>query len=401
MNLSFLKNYIPKICDELLEDTLLDKYSEPVVKPPKPYHKSDSYKKALSKLLDEKTGLTKVLSVTKITDILNNLIKERLGRPIDTKQINEDINIIIDLASNIKEYKTFIPIKGLDMDFPPFTKEFAFSSSVKVCYISEDNLEEFLPTKYLADEEITDLVPTIIEVKSHTADVNKSMELTVEVGKYIVNFIRYVDYYGWDFDNLSVRIPGYGGLKENMFTYGVSEDSEEILRYHSGGVHNDYEFDINEILENGANKFGDLLEKYIKHQLESMEKSLLRAIVWFGESKADHDLGARFLKLTLAMESLLNTNDSGPITSTLRDRTAFILDNSARNRLVISSEINELYRQRSAIVHHGKTEVGMQSLYLLESYAAELIRAFLTDGEYRTMRTKDELQKKMDILKYS
>ncbi|RVT57417.1 HEPN domain-containing protein [Niallia taxi] len=404
MNLSFLKESIIKICKEI-EELPPEKRNRGTVyfngvSTTKEIFNNETYEKTLSKLLDEKTGLSKVVSYTMIAGNLNKIINNNLDTTNKSKQITDDIQKFSKYANNTQKHSVYIPIKGLDL-FD--TEEVYFSPNIKIHNLNMKRIIDFLTIGTFDDADVKYLSPTMLEVSTETADIEKSGEFAIEIGKYIVNFFRLADFFGWNEENLAVRLPGFGGTRESMRAYIVKEDSNSTTFTYQQvkDLSENYELDDKEYINYiGYEKFGHLLQKNLDHNLGSMDKSILRALTWFGESKVEHDLGARFVKLTLAVETLLNSNDSDPITATLRDRTAFILGKEVSERIDISKEMSTLYKQRSGIVHHGKSDVDLKSLLKLESYTADLIRAFLTDKDYLGITDKTELHKQIEKLKF-
>src|SRR5690606_15087535 len=153
--------------------------------------------------------------------------------------------------------------------------------------------------------------------------------------------------------------------------------------------------------EVGLERFGEMLNKYTLRELSDMETQILRSIAWFGESKIEHDNAARFLKLTLVLECLLNLSKYEPVTIALSERIAFILGETLEERLNIVDQVRRLYDIRSQIVHTGSSEVDEVDLLELEYIVSLLITLFLTNADYSSIKTKKELSSKIDKIKFS
>lgn len=402
MNLNFLKQNIINICNEINKNK--DKVKKHSIEYngvfiPRLYFDNLTYRKTLEKLTNT-DGLKNNLSFSMIVGMLNRIIGSNLEKQNISQSINEDIEEFKEFASRQNTYDCYVPIKGIKMD----KEEIQLSDKVKIKQINQKILNKCLPG--VKEDAFAQLLPVALEVRVTTADFQRAMELTVDIGKLIVNFLRLVDYFGWDDENLSVRLPGYGSLGEELRVYAVNTINRDctISWQPKEGDNEVLELDnltLDDIKDIGGKTYGVLLDNYLLFQINDMQKSVLRAITWFGESKTELEPGARFLKLTLAIECLLNTNTSDPITATLRDRMAFILGETQEERLLISKQMNELYNQRSRIVHHGSSNVNLETLLKLESLTADLIVKFLADEKYSTIQNKKELQDKLELLKFS
>ncbi|ALC88896.1 hypothetical protein AM500_03085 [Bacillus sp. FJAT-18017] len=401
MNLSFLKQDIVKICKELNElGEVSFKHSIQYdgVYIPKVFFNNATYQSTLEKLMKNEE-LSKLLSNTMIVGTFNKLIKKQLNN--SSIPLTETVKEFDKLLDNIKTYKVYVPLKGIEL-FPDNLK---ISEKVKIIKLDNQNINEYLP--YLdQDDDINLLLPTALELEISTADFEKAMELSIDIGKYVVNFLRLVDYNCWDEENLSVRLPGYGSIKEGLRVYTVdSEKRNATLSVQNKNGDNEFlELDkttLEDMDRLGSNMFGKLIDNYLEFQLLDLEQSILRSIIWFGESKVEVDNVARFIKLMLSIECLFNTNNSDPITATLRDRMAFTLANTKEERMDIAKKMNDLYSLRSKIVHHGNSRIKLLDLLNLENLAADAIVQFLTNEKLLEIKTKKELQQYFEELKYT
>ncbi|SFQ61993.1 hypothetical protein SAMN05421670_3014 [Psychrobacillus psychrotolerans] len=401
MNLSFLKQDIVKICKELNElGEVSFKHSIQYdgVYIPKVFFNNATYQSTLEKLMKNEE-LSKLLSNAMIVGTFNKLIKNQLSN--SSIPLTEIVKEFDKLVENIIIYKVYVPLKGIEL----FSDNVNISEKVKIIKLDSQNINEYLP--YVGqDDDINLLLPTALEVEISTADFEKAMEQSIDIGKYVVNFLRLVDYNGWDEENLSVRLPGYGSIKEGLRVFTV--DSEKRNGTLSMQTKNDdtefLELDettLEDMGRLGSNMFGKLIDKYLEFQLLDLEQSILRSIIWFGESKVEVDNVARFIKLMLSIECLFNTNNSDPITATLRDRMAFTLANTKEERMVIAKKMNDLYNLRSKIVHHGNSRIKLLDLLNLENLAADAIVQFLTNEKLLEIKTKKELQQYFEELKYT
>lgn len=396
MNLSFLKQNIALICEEVSKKKFLPhRIMYEGVYTPKIYLETKDYQKTVNKLL-ENQELTKVLSKTMIIGTLNKMVKMHFENNISPT--NESIKDFEVLTANIRSYKVYVPIMGLQMS----SEIFDLSKKVRIIKVDINTIGNYIPNI----ENELDMYPALLEVNVSAAHSEKAMELAIEIGKYVISFLRLVDYYGWDDEDISVRLPGYGGLKEGLRVYAVDIEKKDgyISWQNKRDCTESLEIEpmtINDMHEIGLNSFGSIVDDYLEFNLTELQQSIIRSIIWFGESKVEVDDGARFIKLMLAIECLLNSNSSDPITATLRERMAFILGKTISERINIAEKMTELYAIRSRIVHHGNSKIKLIDLLNLENLVADVIVQFLTNKNLVSIDKKSDLQKYFEKLKYS
>ncbi|MCP8971293.1 HEPN domain-containing protein [Ectobacillus ponti] len=297
-----------------------------------------------------------------------------------------------------KEYTVYVPLKGMELQEEHFQVNGQISV-VPVQAVSETVRAEFPEQRGSSC--------CFIEHRIMAADVRKAMEMAAESSKLLVHFLRFADYCVGEEELLSLRLPGYGSLMEELRILAVPQSGEAGEMY-SLQVReaNDEELEVDgrfmrDIQQVGMDRFGRILEEGVEGCLNDMEKQVLRSVSWFGESRMEHDRSVRFLKLMLVVECLLNTNKHEPVVATLSDRVALLLEKTLEKRVELVSRISTLYRVRSEIVHTGSSAVEEHVLFELEGIVHRLILLFLTNAEYAQLADKSELKKKIDSMKFS
>ncbi|UZJ78610.1 HEPN domain-containing protein [Fictibacillus sp. KU28468] len=358
----------------------------------------NSFVKGLELFLKEKSlneNLAKKTIVMRYIKILKQLLDTETPSKIVTALLTE----LEDEVSLKKEFKVYVPLKGLLL----FDKQsFYINSNCKIIH-----LDKLIASEIIPDKEIKEFFPTSIEHTVNAADFLKAIEIGVELSKLIVHFLRFIDYQGWNEELLGLRLPGYGAQMEELRIIAVPCVPGTFSSYNwrlKEAQDEDLEIDdsfIEDAKEVGLERFGEILKKFMINDLNDMEVQILRSIVWFGESKIEHDNAARFLKLTLVLECLLNLSKEEPVAVSLSERIAFIFETTLEERLKLVNKIKELYDVRSKIVHNGSAEVEEQSLVELEHIVSELIILFLTNPDYLAIKTKNELKSKLNIIKFS
>lgn len=105
-------------------------------------------------------------------------------------------------------------------------------------------------------------------------------------------------------------------------------------------------------------------------------RRIISAARWLLNSHAADDELLAFVQATVALEILLgeqSANEKIGLTELLRNRCAYLIANSAKERDDILKLFNEIYTVRSKIVHTGKSRLNMRESFLL-SEARRLAR---------------------------
>lgn len=377
-----------------------------------------------AKLLHELTNdsqLTKTLSkravVFHIVSIIKNVYKKSAGQA----EIVQYINDFKEYAENVKEYKVYVPLKGIklevdSLDINDFVKIIKLDANTidKIVGTSKEVLVKYdcfaailtnidpLVVREAKIEDIKDcFTSAAVQVSVRASEFIKAKETALEVAKIIVCYLRLVDYLTWDTENLNLRFPGYGVLEENLKV--VIEDKTKTYIWDDQYESEEFDVDkdmIDDLQEFGVRFFNLLLDVFIKSDLEEVQRAIIQALILFGESRVESNDSIRYLKLMLAVECLLNTSKADPVTVTLSERAAFILGSEKESRLRIFQSFKHLYSLRSDIVHHGFAYMNYENILDLEVYVSKLITKFLTDDLLFSVGTKIELSKVFDSMKF-
>lgn len=365
----------------------------------KEYWRIADFQKLISQLTS--SDLHRVASKAIITGRIVQLI-DRLKEHEEPSRIAlEECNSFLESFQSTKYHTVYLPIKGLH--FEDDISSITFSDDIKVINLNETDAKAITPYYEQEKNTIDQLIPVALSVKVLAHDSVRAIEHAIEIGKLLIHFFRFVDYFAWDDEDLGLRIPGYGIVAEDLRPIAITDEGTFSWQ-HKESFEESFEVDTlryRDFESYGLSRIGDIFSKKLRDELNEMEQSLLRSLVWFGESKKESDLAARFLKLMLAIECLIHSNTVDPITATLRERVAYILKDNLNDRLAIVGTINDLYSLRSKIVHHASSEVPFEKLSDLEYITVSLIEKFLTFEKWISIQNKDQLQQMIDRMKYS
>jgi len=129
--------------------------------------------------------------------------------------------------------------------------------------------------------------------------------------------------------------------------------------------------------------YSDLITFFKSQRQTDFQKRLLNTIYWYGEAintqinfdtkeelKSESDFkhlqyfnaNQKFLKLMVALESILLFDENEPVTNNVAERTAFLLADTYEERKEIKTIIKDFYKKRSSIIHHGKSSPSIAEL---------------------------------------
>lgn len=115
----------------------------------------------------------------------------------------------------------------------------------------------------------------------------------------------------------------------------------------------------------------ELINKLIQKpegSCSDMENKLLDGIHWLGEAAKPDTNHARFVKISVALETLIGGEPKDEelkvrgITAMLAERAAFIVGKDLDDRLKIDKDIRRYYRTRSGIVHGRKRDIPLSDI---------------------------------------
>ncbi|WP_155947266.1 HEPN domain-containing protein [Pseudacidovorax intermedius] len=136
-----------------------------------------------------------------------------------------------------------------------------------------------------------------------------------------------------------------------------------------------------------------------------LERRLLLAANWIGQSYADRSAPSSFLKSAIALETLFTPNENSIITpsilSSLSESTAMVLGDTAEQRPDIERHVKRLYEQRSAITHRGATEVDPLDTRTIQAIARAAVLKIFKYKDKNKLHSQHQLQGWIKMNKYA
>lgn len=110
----------------------------------------------------------------------------------------------------------------------------------------------------------------------------------------------------------------------------------------------------------------------------SLSSRVQSTLNWLLESRKESNAHGAIVKSVIALETLLISSESEPLTRTLSERMAFLLGETPQERRLVSRLVRRIYTVRSSIVHGSKKKLKGFSEALLESLDRLVILSCLT-----------------------
>ena len=369
-----------------------------------------------------------------IEDQINRMISLSFKLPLEErpKFFVEQIKEFPDnLKKSIKEWTIIVPIDNLKIE-----KKFTIGD---VIFYPSDNNQNF--------DRIVDLFKEVLKENTHYSNEQKEAlindQLTVlrdSAKGSLVTFaevktkgiIEIAQNEAMNKIRMSLNIARlynlpYDGSSRMYFGICgevIRSNLRYIMRYESGkpslrprmertGFVLPFEFTEKRLQFMKENGFSDLESIFVAKKQTDFEKRLLTSIYWYGEainteihfdskdnleSSSDFthlqyfNLNQQFLKLMVALESILLFDENEPITNNIAERTAFLLANCFNGRKKVKRIIKELYTKRSGIVHHGKSIITPWDLGQLSWIVQNTIFKLINLNKTIPLKDKKDLQ---------
>ncbi len=104
-----------------------------------------------------------------------------------------------------------------------------------------------------------------------------------------------------------------------------------------------------------------------------------------------------FFFYVIALENLLlGTKKDSEIGHRFRVRGAHLLGLGLKGRRIVLRDLRDFYTQRSQIVHSGSGRMTDSDMHLIQNFAKNAILYVLTDQQFASMKTEQELESWFD-----
>jgi hypothetical protein len=197
------------------------------------------------------------------------------------------------------------------------------------------------------------------------------------------------------------------GIQREFFTaFGREDIYHQNLRTKAVGASHGgppparfFSFSVDKTKLNLMRKKGKLSEfnKLLRGQLPTkLAKKIAMSIHWYGLAVKDKKEVDKFIKLIVALESLLLGKKDRLKKQSLADRVAFILGRDGKTREDMYELVDQMYSIRSEIVHEGKHDISEEDTSTLIAVVRTLIFSMIPiSAKLQSLEAIDERIRKI------
>jgi hypothetical protein len=248
---------------------------------------------------------------------------------------------------------------------------------------------------------IRDTPEYLVEVAVNAHHSEKAEEIADRLYEKLELCLRFA--IGFDTDRYEVGILNYLGWRHRR-AYIFSSNGSMSSSHRNHGALEPIPLDDKYFTDTrvGLDRMWEMLKT--PHPSE-LERRLILAIEWAGQSYNELSPPSSFLKAAIALEILFTQNEktliSASILNQISEGVALILGEGADERLKIETELKRLYSMRSAIAHAGKSEIVREDLLSILRIGRSAILTIMTTHSLRDLRSIADIHAHLKRLKYS
>lgn len=346
-----------------------------------------------------------VNQIQKEAQILEMVTKEFLFEKIfdwtisqyEKKEEKQLSHYILDACSiEIKTYNIYIPILYLEAN-----ADFEIGQT-RFCYLSDAYIRKL--SQQITEEKRSDYIESFKKFKGQllgrckiTAQKEKAIEIARKQIIEAIDVLRLLSptvelpevkiYYDIDFRNIYQ-------IQSATIIQLVEEEHFLSMNFNRIPV----PFVIDQMAWDLMNKMQlKQFHIFLKQSVEKteLENLILKALSNFSKAIANHDLHERVMQVFTVLESLLLPNEDSQILDSICKYLPKFISNKIEERQLIVGVVKEMYKIRSAMVHHAiKKDFDLNSLSKLCISCRALIITCLHHSY--TKKTKQEILKEID-----
>lgn len=329
-----------------------------------------------------------------ISFFLEALLKKVKIRPDASKEFFEKL-----LSEPVEEFSVLRDVHGLTMNdlrqpctLGPFTI-YHFQSHQNIINSKTNLAPEHI---WLGDS------PNyLIEVKTKARHFEKATEAADILFEKFELALRFV--IGFGSQKFEVGVLNYQGWRHRR-AYIFSKTGSASSSHSNHGSFEKIPID-DQYFNSIDNGFDRIWQSIASENNTELQKRLLLAIEWIGQSYNEISPSSAFLKSAIALEILFTHNEktliNASILSQISESIALLLGDGLDERLEIESKVKNLYSMRSAIAHAGKTQVAQEDLLTIFHLSRQVVIEIMTNQSLKDLKSVSEVHAHLKSCKYS
>ncbi|MGL1890000.1 MAG: HEPN domain-containing protein [Spirochaetaceae bacterium] len=300
----------------------------------------------------------KLLSIKYLTEIYKDWIEISI-RTNSNETYLEYLNNLFE--KEIKEYTIIVPIHNM------FTESNFKLGNIQIYNMSPTIIDKWFSESDKSDENILNHIEKfkkdhqgyIAAAYSVKAEKNKAMEMAYDKINDAFMVLRI-----FSMSNLKITVKSYidlnsWKLSEVNHTLIIDKNTQELVSNKTSIVNN-VNVDpianetIHYLTNSSLSSFSDLIRIENKNNYQS---KLYDSLQIYSKHTIQKEIYDKLLYVLVSLESLIIKNETEPLTQNISERIAFIVGNTADERVKIVKLIKKIYGLRSRYVHHGKQPI--------------------------------------------
>lgn len=324
--------------------------------------------KTTEKILVEREVIGQNYSQEFIDNRLFDIVFSCHNQPSNTlnTKLRQEINsLLTDLQTAPKVWVFFIPIVNLDFvglkKLPIGSVNFYKIKVTTIKYFGKlYKIESFQYGKKFVADMASHRIGVIAIAKVEAGEFIKAKSkaiLKVESALNILRFYNFVNRFATQREFNETR--GCENIFWSQPETNQSGESGAALNVDNLSI---FPFDRSQLdflRKNGFTNFSKIMAKPDPSELEA---KILSSLHWYGLAIKDEQNVDKFVKLVIALESLLLDNKDPAKKILLADRAAFLLGKVSKERQEIYNSVYKAYSLRGDIVHEGRYDLPIKEI---------------------------------------
>lgn len=241
----------------------------------------------------------------------------------------------------------------------------------------------------------------LIEVKTKARHFEKAIEAADILFEKFELTLRFVT--GFSNQTFEVGILNYQGWRHRR-AYTFTKTGSASSSHSNYGSFKPIRID-DPYFNSAEDGFDRIWQSIAFEGVTELQKRLLLAIEWIGQSYNEASPSSAFLKSAIALEILFTHNEktiiNSSILSQISESIALLIGDSLTERLEIESRVKNLYSMRSAIAHAGKTQVAQEDLLTIFHLSRRVVLKIMTSQALKDLKSIGEVHSYLKSCKYS
>ncbi|MCX5862131.1 MAG: HEPN domain-containing protein [Deltaproteobacteria bacterium] len=247
------------------------------------------------------------------------------------------------------------------------------------------------------DENPDYLIEAVIKARHH----EKALEIADRLFEKFELLLRFA--IGFNANRFEVGVLNYQGWRHRR-AYIFSKDGSASSSHSGHGAYKPIPIDDPYFVSTEAG-FDLMWAALASTNTTELQKRVLLAIEWIGQSYNELSPPSAFLKAAIALEILFSQDEktiiNASILSRIAESVALILGDCSAKRLKIEKEMKKLYSMRSAIAHAGKSEIAQEDLLTIFYFSSTVVMKVMTSSSQMGWNSIADVHSCLKSLKFS